>query len=141
MKYLLDTCVVSEFTKKEPDKRVIAFLDAINPDDVCMSVITIGEIQHGIAALGNTGRRELLNTWLHTELIERFGQNILPVDLEAMYIWGDITGRLRKQGTPMPVIDSLLAAVCLSQKLVMVTRNVKDFSVSGCSCVNPWGES
>ena len=141
MKYLLDTCVVSEFTKKEPDKRVITFLDTINPEIVYMSVITIGEIQRGIASLADPDKQAHLRTWLHSDLIETFGQNILPVDMETMFAWGDMTARVRKQGAPLPVIDSLLAAVCLSKRLALVTRNVKDFDAAGCACINPWEDT
>ena len=48
MNYLLDTCVISEFTRRQPNQRVIDWLDSIDEEILFISVITLGEIQHGI---------------------------------------------------------------------------------------------
>ena len=68
--YLLDTCVVSEFTKPKPERKVLDWLNTLAPDQTYLSVVTLGEIQMGISNLASSNRRTQLEQWLGTELLE-----------------------------------------------------------------------
>lgn len=138
MNYLLDTCVLSEFTRRKPEAKVIQWIDNIDEEKLFLSVITVGEIQRGVERLPESQRKTELLTWMNNGLIERFGQRILPLEAATMLLWGSLTARLEASGRSLPVIDSLIAATALQHNLILATRNVSDFSPCGVQIINPW---
>jgi tRNA(fMet)-specific endonuclease VapC len=138
MKYLLDTCVISELVAKQPNSNVLEWIDSVDPDGVYLSVITIGEITKGIEKLPNSKRRQELSDWLENELLIRFQENLIELDVNILIQWGKINARLETKGAPMPAIDSLIAASALDRGLILVTRNVSDFEETGVEILNPW---
>ena len=138
MKVLLDTCVISELVSKQPTPKVVGFVDSLDPEDVYLSVITIGEIAKGIEMLPKSRRKRDLHTWLKEDLLVRFEGNILPLDTDVLLEWGALTARLESAGKTMPAMDSLIAASALSKKMMLVTRNVSDFEDAAVEIVNPW---
>lgn len=140
MNYLLDTCVLSEFTHRQPDEHVIRWLESIDEEKVFISAITIGEIQRGIERLPDSGRKTDLIVWLNEELVKRFEGRVLPLDSQTMFLWGSLSVRMEKAGRPMGIMDGLIAATALQYNLILVTRNVSDFLPSGVQLINPWGE-
>ena len=140
MNYLLDTNVISELISKQPDKKVLEWLDRLDPNTIYLSVITIGEIQKGIEKLPPSKRREVVKEWLETDLLLRFHGRILEITAEVMFIWGKLTGRLEKEGGVITAIDSLIAAIALQGDYCLVTRNEKDFQNTGVMLINPWKE-
>lgn len=141
MNYLLDTCVLSEFTRRQPQEQVVRWLSQADEETLYLSVLTIGEIQHGIERLEDSPRKEQLRTWLVEDLIARFSGRILPLDIRTMIRWGELMARLERQGQKMPAIDSLIAATALAYDLILVTRNLSDFVNSGVKLFNPWESS
>lgn len=138
MTYLLDTCVISELVAKRPNPSVVTWIDTQLPTDLHLSVITIGEIAKGTSKLAPSRRKDSLTTWLNQTLPNRFGERILGIDTATMMLWGDMVGRLEKQGTPMPLLDSLIAAIAIQNSLRLVTRNIDDFAATGIVMLNPW---
>ncbi|HKZ73859.1 MAG TPA: PIN domain-containing protein, partial [Steroidobacteraceae bacterium] len=80
MSFLLDTNVVSEWTKPQPNRGVITWLEEADEDRVFLSVATLAELRHGIERLPAGNRRKLLDDWLRDELPLRFESRILSVD-------------------------------------------------------------
>ncbi|MBI5952294.1 MAG: type II toxin-antitoxin system VapC family toxin [Chloroflexi bacterium] len=138
MKYLLDTCVISELVAKHPSPQVVDFVDALDSDDVYLSVITISEIVKGVEKLPKSRRKQELHSWLKEDLLVRFDGRIIPLDMEVLMQWGVLVGRLESTGITLPAIDSLIAATTLTHTLTLVTRNVDDFNSTGIESVNPW---
>ncbi|BCG47934.1 VapC toxin protein [Citrifermentans bremense] len=138
VKYLLDTCLVSELVKKEPDAKVVVWLDGCDEENLFLSVLTIGEIQKGISKLPDGERKETLQRWLEDDLTERFKGRILDVDRDAAMAWGRLLGSSASRGETLPVMDSLIAATAINWGLVVVTRNVKDMGRCTESLFNPW---
>ena len=138
MKYLLDTCVISELVSKRPNLNIITWLDALDPVDVCLSVITIGEIIKGIEKLPDSQKKDELRDWLRNDLLVRFQDKIIPLDSNVLVEWGVLAARLEKAGTPMPAMDALIAATVINYHMILVTRNVEDFKTVGIEIVNPW---
>jgi len=138
MTYLLDTCVISELVAKRPNPSVVTWIDTQIPTDLHLSVITIGEIAKGTSKLAPSRRKDNLTTWLNQTLPNRFRERILGIDTATMMLWGDMVGRLEKQGTPMPLLDSLIAAIAIQNSLRLVTRNIDDFAATGIVMLNPW---
>jgi predicted nucleic acid-binding protein len=138
MKFLLDTCVVSEFIAKQPDSGLVEWIDSQAEEKLYLSVISIGEIKKGIEKLPDSGRRSGLTRWLEDDLLIRFKDRILPIDVNVMLVWGSLTANLEQQGKTMTAIDSLIAAIAIQGELDLVTRNETDFEHSGVPVINPW---
>ncbi|NMB54781.1 MAG: type II toxin-antitoxin system VapC family toxin [Leptolinea sp.] len=138
MTYLLDTCVLSEFSRKSPDIGVIHWIDSVPDIDLYICVITLGEIQRGIEKLPESHRKTSLTTWMNEDLLQRFSGRLVSIDPDTMLIWGAMTAHLDAIGQPMNLMDSLIASCALRQNMVLVTRNESDFQASGIRLVNPW---
>lgn len=141
MRYLLDTCVISELRAKRPDPKVVDWIDSVDPDTVYLSVLTLGEIQKGIEKSRDLERKAVLESWLRDELMVRFCDHLVLLDTGILLQWGILAGRLEALGTPMPALDSLFAATALHGNFVFVTRNEHDFRNSGAQILNPWADS
>ena len=141
MNCLLDTKGISELISKRPNKIVVEWLDRLDPNTIYLSVITIGEIRKGIEKLPPSKRKERIKEWLEGDLLLRFQGRILEITTEVMLIWGELTGRLEKEGRPITAIDSLIAAIALQGNYRLVTRNEHDFQYTGVTIINPWKES
>ena len=138
MKYLLDTCVVSELIAKEPDAKVIHWVDSFDDERAFLSVITIGEVKRGIEKLPPSQRKSEILAWFENSLLPRFDGRIIPIGIAVMLTWGELVARLEQQGRVLPAIDSLIAAIALNGGLTLVTRNTKDFVDTGVTLFNPW---
>ena len=138
--FLLDTNVISELTRAKPNQRVAEWLEAVDEALLYFSVLTLGEIRKGVAMLAPSPRRTLLEAWLGTELVTRFAGRVLPIDGIIADRWGLLAGQAQAKGTPLAVIDGLLAATALHHNLSIVTRNARDFAGTGVAVFNPWEE-
>jgi toxin FitB len=138
MKYMLDTCVISELVTKKPNPKVVEWIDSLDADDIYLSVITIGEIIKGIEKLPKSKRKQELHNWLNQDLLSRFQGKIMALDTDVIMEWGALTARLEIAGQKMPAIDSLIAATVLANAMTLVTRNVSDFEPAEIKIVNPW---
>jgi len=138
MKYLLDTNVISELVKKEPNPGVLRWIDERDESSLFLSVITFGELQKGISKLSDKDRAERLQTWIDQDLSSRFEGRILSLDMDILVTWGIIQGQSEKNGTPLPVMDSLIAATAITRNLTVVSRNLYDIERCQASVYNPW---
>jgi predicted nucleic acid-binding protein len=141
MNYLLDTCVISELVKKNPNPKIIDWVRSCKEDTLFLSVLTLGEIQKGITKLPDSQRKEQLEFWIEHELPQRFKGRILDITSIVAKKWGDIQGNAEQQGVKMPVIDGLIAATGLVHDLTVVTRNDSDMKIGGVKLFNPWQEA
>ena len=138
MNYLFDINVLSELTAKNPNASVVAWVENIDQENIFLSVVAIGELKKGIEKLPGSRKKKDLISWLENDLLIRFGERIIPLDLPVMLVWGTMVAELEKAGTPLPAIDSLLAASASQRGLTLVTRNTKDFEPAGIPFINPW---
>jgi len=137
LKYLLDTCAISEFTKPEANAGVIEWMKNINSDDLYLSVINIGEIKKGINKLPASKKKQDLLFWLET-LLEDYQNRILTVDLSVMENWSLIVANAEKKGQPIASLDSIIAATAYTHHLTLVTGNERDFYACNIPVINPW---
>jgi len=136
MKYLLDTNVISELRKSNGSVNVKSFIEKIPNSDLFISVITIGEISRGINKMPNGKKKKELAMWLETGLQRWFDERIIYISTEIMIEWGKICAN---SAYTFPIMDSLLAATAVSERLALVTRNVKDFkNIPNLVLLNPW---
>lgn len=140
MSYLLDTCVISELIKGNPEAAVMQWLESTDESFTYVSVLSVGEIQKGIAKLTPSRRKEALAEWLEKDLKTRFAKRFLDFDILSALKWGEILGAQEKKGINVPLMDSLIAATALIHSLTVVTRNGKDMENMGVEIMNPWGK-
>ncbi len=131
MSFLLDTNIVSEWCRPQPDPDVIAWLTAVDEDDVFLSVVTLAEIRHGVDRLEPGARQRRLEAWLTQDLPTRFEGRIVSITPEIANAWGQVMARGQKRRRP-------IAATALHCGLTLVTRNTKDFEGLDLPHLNPW---
>ena len=136
--FLLDTIIVSELVKPKPEANVTEWVQNIDESLLYLSVLTLGEIRRGIAALPQSRRRATLEAWLDKDLRARFEGRILVIDQEVADRWGLLTAAARNSGIVLPVIDGLLAATALEHNLTLVTRDTGQIPSMGVAVFNPW---
>ena len=138
MSFLLDTNVVSEWTKPRPNPGVIQWLSQVDENEVFLSVVTFAELRHGIERLPAGARKRNLDGWLRSELPLRFESRIVLVDGAVADTWGRIVSRSESRGRPLAAMDGLIAATAEVHGLTLVTRNTSDFEPAVKSLLNPW---
>lgn len=138
MRFLLDTNVLSEGAKPEPDPGLAGWLEGQSTLDLCVSVLTLGEIRKGILLMPDGRRRDRLHDWLRADLTRRFPGRILTVDDAVALAWGGLAAEGQASGRRLPVIDGLMLATAAVHHLVFVTRNERDCAGRGVPVLNPW---
>jgi predicted nucleic acid-binding protein len=136
--FLLDTNVVSEWTKPRPDAGIVAWLAEADEDRIFISLVTMAELRHGIERLPAGARRDRLDTWLSEQVPLRFEDRLLPVDAETVHAWGRIMARGQAACRPAGTMDAFIAATAERHDMTLVTRNVSDFETLGIRLINPW---
>ena len=139
MRFLLDTNVLSEPARPDPDEGVIQWFRSLSPLDACISVLTLGEIGKGVSLMPPGTRKDTLRNWLTRDLPLRFRGRTLPVDAEVSLLWGELSAEGRRMGRPLPVVDGLLLATAKAHDLTFVTRNLRDCGDRGVPVLDPWG--
>jgi predicted nucleic acid-binding protein len=137
LRVLLDTNVVSELRRSGADARVLQRVRAITPEDVYLSVITIGELAYGIKRLAAGKKRLQLEAWL-VSLEQSYASRVLSIDAETTRAWGELTAVAEGNGQTLSPQDGLIAATALRHGLHLMTRNAKDFRGTGVLLINPW---
>jgi len=135
MGYLIDTDVIAETIKNQPDKSVIEWLEQVPSEALFVSVITIGELRKGIEGLADKERKEKLRVWLEHDFTGWFTGRILSIDHKVADRWGRI---LSVTGHSVPALDGLVAATALAHNLRLVTRNARNYSFAGLDAINLW---
>ena len=134
MMYLLDTTVVAELRKRDPDPHVLAWYSTVTSAEIYISALTMGEIRLGAERLRHqdAGQADLLEQWLRG-LHAGYGDHVIDVDAAAAEEWGRLS-----VPDPLPVIDGLLAATAAARNWTLVTRNTGDVKRAGVRVLNPF---
>ena len=132
--WLLDTMVLSELRKRAPDQKVVAWLSSTPEKSLFISVVTISEIQRGIALQRKVDApfAERLHEWLVT-LMKNYGDRLLPITPEIACRWGELSVRAGHDGA-----DVMIAATALCHGLCIATRNERHFSPFSVPVLNPY---
>ncbi len=133
--YLIDTVVLSELRKPQRDARLAAWVARQRTADLFVSIVTIGEIERGIAWQQATDPdfAAALATWLD-RVLALYGERVLPLDLQIARRWGQLSAAVGNDSA-----DLMISATALEHGLTVVTRNVSDFAPTGVSTLNPYG--
>lgn len=134
---LLDTNVVSEAMKPEPDDAVRAWLDDQAAETLYLSSVTVAELMFGIGALPGGKRKDRLAEALEG-VMELFADRILPFDTGAARRYADLAVRARKAGKGFPTPDGYIAAIAAARDFVVATRDTSAFDAAGLQVIDPW---
>lgn len=138
MRYLIDTCVISELSARKPTEAVCRWFECTPDEDMYLSVVTIGELRKGIDRLSaDNPLRHKLESWFQA-VRQVFLGRILPFDEHMAVAWGTLVGEGIRMGKTRPAIDAQLAATALVNEMVLVTRNEKDFAHTSVRILNPF---
>lgn len=131
---LLDTVIVSELRKRQPDRNVLVWISAQQEDQLHLSIVTLGEIERGIEKRrkGDPAFADALTVWLES-LTRLYADRILPVTPSVARRWGRLSAQLGHESA-----DLLIAATALTYGLTVVTRNTSHFEPTGVSLIDPF---
>lgn len=136
---ILDTNVVSEPMRPEPDPRVLAWLAGQDAGALFITVVTEAELRTGLAVMPGGRRREALGAALEAVLAEDFAGRVLPFEGgAAARAYAVIHATRRSLGRPISMAGAMIAAIARARGLRVATRNVDDFEGTGVEVVNPW---
>jgi len=136
--FLLDTNIISEPMKPQPNAGVLKWLVEADEDRVFLSVITLMELRYGVERLEGGRRRKRLEEWLEHDLKDRFGARILAVNAEVADTSGRLVAESESMGRPMETRDALIAATAKVHELTLLTRNTRDFEAIVKNILDPW---
>ena len=136
--FLLDTNVVSEYTRRHPNPAVIDFI--ATRSDLWLSVVVIHEMQYGVAIIKDIPYRISL-TETTIELVDYFRDRILPVSRQGAELAASLRAQAHRDGRVLQPADALIAGTALAHDLTLATRNVRDFADLDVQIFNPWDDS
>jgi predicted nucleic acid-binding protein len=139
--FLLDTNVPSELTRPQADPHVEDWLNAVDDEQLFLSVVALGEMLKGLTILPASKRRRELQLWIDETLRPWFDGRILPVTERIAERWGVLAGECQLKGRGLSMADGLIVATALEHDLTVATRNVRDFADLGVSVFDPWSPS
>jgi predicted nucleic acid-binding protein len=133
---LLDTNVISELVKPQPDPRVVSWTRR-SAAALAVPTIAVAEMAFGIEKMAQGRRREELLDALR-RLVTEFADRLFDFNVNAAWAYGRMLAHARRVGRPMALPDALIAAIAQANGCALATRNVKDFTSTGLELVNPW---
>ena len=135
---LLDTNVISEPQRREPNARVLDWIDAQALETLYLSAITVAELRAGIALMPAGKRRDGLHENLEKRLLPMFANRVLPFDMACTKAYAELLAKSRAAGLAIETADAFIAAVALANSFTVATRDTSPFEAAGLSVINPW---
>ncbi len=128
---LIDTNVISELWKAEPDPNVLAWIDAQTIETLYLSAVTVAELRFGLATMPEGRRRAIYQERLEKEVLPMFAGRVLPFDLNASQAYADLMARARAGGKAIGKADGYIAATATTCGLMVATRDISPFEAAG----------
>lgn len=135
---ILDTNVISELWKIEPNPNVLTWIDAQAVETLYLSTITVAELRYGLATMPESKRRTIYQERLEHEVLPTFAGRVLPFDLEASQAYSDLMARARARGKAIGKADGYIAATAAAHSLAVATRDTSPFQAAELNIINPW---
>jgi len=135
---VLDTNVISESWKIEPNPQVLAWLDAQAVETLYLTAITVAELRYGIAAMPPGKRKTTYQDRLNHQVLPLFADRVLPFDLGISQVYADLMARTRSEGKAIGKEDGYIAATAAAQGYIVATRDIHPFQAAGLRTINPW---
>jgi predicted nucleic acid-binding protein len=137
MKWLLDTNIVSETIRPNPNRTVIEWIAKQPREHLAVSIVTIAELRMGAETVAEPKRGELVQ-WLDTMVMPSFAERTLALTTEVLVDWLQLSRKFASKRLTREASDLLIAATARIHDLIVVTRNVRDFADTGVIVYDPW---
>ncbi len=138
MRFLLDTNLLSETRKPSPDHGVRSWIATQPPEELAISVLSLGEIRRGVVRHPGGRRKEMLQLWLSEDLPDTYKGRTIPINDAIALEWGRVSAEAMNRGRTIPDTDGLLVATAIVLNLTLVTRNERHCAGWGAPLINPW---
>lgn len=135
---LLDTNVISEPLRRDPEPRVIEWIDAQALETLYLSAITVAELRSGIALLPPGKRRSALQENLEKQVLPLFTGRVLPFDLTCTRAYADLIAKTKNAGLAIATANGFIAAIAITNSFAVATRDSSPFEAAGSAVINPW---
>ena len=135
---ILDTNVVSEPLRPEPDPKVLTWLDAQEPKTLYLTTVNLAELLAGVEVLPVGRRRNALAHALATQVMALFGERILPFDNKAAQVFARTHASAQAEGNRMGFADCAIASIAGAHGFSLATRSSRDFKGSNVTTIDPW---
>ena len=135
---LLDTNVISEPQRLEPNARVLDWMDAQALETLYLSTITVAELRAGVALMPAGKRRDSLHENLEKRLLPLFANRVLPFDMACTKSYAELLTTSRAAGLAVATADAFIAAIALANGFAVATRDTTPFEAAGVNVINPW---
>ncbi len=135
---LLDTNIISETQRQEPNVRVLDWIDAQALETLYLSVITVAELRAGIALMPAGKRRDGLHENLEKRMLPMFANRVLPFDMACTKTYAELLATSRVAGLAVETADAFIAAIALANGFTVATRDTSPFKAAGVNVINPW---
>ncbi|GAA5109470.1 type II toxin-antitoxin system VapC family toxin [Haloechinothrix salitolerans] len=135
---VLDTNVVFELMRQEPNVAVVDWVDQLPLETAFITAVTAAELRYGVARLPDGTRKKVLTTKVDELIADDFDDQVLPFDTDAASYYADIAAFRERQGHPISMADAQIAAISRLYDARLATRNVKAFDDTGIPVTNPW---
>ena len=136
---VLDTNVISELWKVEPNPSVLAWINAQAIETLYLSAITVAELRYGIATMAEGKRRTIYQERLEHAVLPAFAGRVLAFDLDTSKTYADLMAQARTEGKSIGKADGYIAATAAAHGFMVATRDISPFQASGLEVINPWG--
>ena len=138
---LLDTHVISEPQRREPNARVLEWIDAQALETLYLSAITVAELRAGIALMPAGKRQDSLHEILEKRLLPMFANRVLSFDMACTKAYAELLAKSRAAGLAVETADAFIAAIALANGFAVATRDTSPFEAAGVNVINPWQAS
>ena len=135
---LVDTNVISETLRQQPDPAVVRWMDAQSIETLYLSAVTVAELRYGIAVLPEGRKRQVLHNGLEQSVLPLFEGRILPFDGATAESYAELMAAARRRGRGVSAADGYIAATAHAAGLMVATRDTSPFEAAGLAVINPW---
>lgn len=135
---VIDTNVISELWKVEPNSNVLAWIDAQAIETLYLSAVTVAELRYGLATMPEGKRRTIYQDRLEREVLPAFAGRVLAFDLDTSKTYAERMARARVEGKAIARADGYIAATAAAHGLMVATRDTSPFEAAGLEVINPW---
>ena len=135
---VLDTNVISELMRPQPDQRVLAWANCLDPEGVAITAMNEAEILHGLARLPDGRRKQALRASWDALTADLFHGRVWPFTREAARWYGELVSHRERLARPIATADAVIAAIALAHRAPLATRDTSDFAELGLQLINPW---
>lgn len=135
---VLDTNVISELFRPQPDPKVMAWIGQLSGEDLFTTAVTRGELLFGLYCMPDGRRRSDLLQKLVLLFEQQLAGHVLSYDGDAADAHAKFAAARRAQGRPVAMPDAMIAGIARSRGATLATRNARDFEGCGVTLIDPW---